>query len=58
MDMENEISKKEVVDLIADFFKQEVLPELSSAQKHKLKTENAKTNTINIESIIFITLLN
>jgi hypothetical protein len=37
MGMENEISKKEVVDLIADFFKQEVLPELSSAQKHKLK---------------------
>ena len=40
MGMENEgeeISKKEAVDLIADFFKQEVLPELSSAQKHKLK---------------------
>jgi len=40
MDMENEggeLSKKEAVDLISDFFKQEVLPELSSAEKHKLK---------------------
>jgi len=42
MGMENEgeeISKKEAVDLIADFFKQEVLPELSMSQKQKLKTK-------------------
>jgi hypothetical protein len=45
MDTENEggeLSKKEAVDLIADFFKQEVLPELSSAQKHKLKMKVSK----------------
>lgn len=40
MDMENEggeMSKKEVVGAISDFFKQEVLPELSSSEKRKLK---------------------
>jgi len=40
MDMEgseNEISKTEAIDLIAKFFKQEVLPELSPAEKNNIK---------------------
>lgn len=40
VDMENEgeeISKKEVVDLIADFFKEEVLPELTTDEQRDLK---------------------
>jgi hypothetical protein len=41
---DNEITRKEAISLIADFFKQEVLPELTPSEKRKLKTKVSDTS--------------